>query len=63
MAQEEQEGQQTLVGTFMKELTSMREKLKDEDAEYVISHYAGLEKSAVLQECRSFNDANFQSNF
>lgn len=39
----------------------MREKLKDEDAEYVVSHYAGLEKSAVLQECRSFNDANFVS--
>ena len=45
----------------MKELSSMREKLKDEDAEFVVSQYAGLEKSAVLQDCRKFNDANFVS--
>ncbi len=56
----DEEGNPSLVGTFMKELSSMREKFKDEDSEYETS-FQHLEKAAVLQECRKFNDANFVS--
>ena len=58
--QQDEEGNPSLVGTFMRELSSMREKFKDEDAEYEAS-FQHLEKAAVLQECRNFNDANFVS--
>jgi coatomer protein complex subunit gamma len=35
----------------------MRDKYKDEDGEEVMSPFQGLEKAAVLQECRAFHDA------
>lgn len=34
----------------------MRDKYKDEDGEEISSPFAGLEKAAVLQECRAFSD-------
>ena len=58
--QQDEEGNPSLVGTFMRELSSMREKFKDEDAEYEAA-FQHLEKASVLQECRKFNDANFVS--
>ena len=45
--QQDEEGNPSLVGTFMRELSSMREKFKDEDAEYEAS-FQHLEKAAVL---------------
>lgn len=34
----------------------MRDKYKDEDGEDIMSPFQGLEKAAVLQECRAFSD-------
>ena len=34
----------------------MRDKYKDEDGEEIFSPFAGLEKAAVLQECRAFSE-------
>ena len=34
----------------------MRDKYKDEDGDDIISPFQGLEKAAVLQECRAFSD-------
>ena len=34
----------------------MRDKYKDEDGEEILSPFVGLEKAAVLQECRAFSD-------
>jgi len=57
---EEQDAAQSLVSSVMKEFNTFRndkDKFKSEDEEAVVSPYAGLEKSAVLQEAgAAFNN-------
>eukprot|EP00567_Pseudictyota_dubia_P001400 CAMPEP_0197465186 /NCGR_PEP_ID=MMETSP1175-20131217/64410_1 /TAXON_ID=1003142 /ORGANISM="Triceratium dubium, Strain CCMP147" /LENGTH=981 /DNA_ID=CAMNT_0043001191 /DNA_START=64 /DNA_END=3006 /DNA_ORIENTATION=- len=56
---EEQEGGQPLsMQGILREVQDLAEKFKDEDAgEMFVSPYANLEKAAVLQEARIFNDS------
>jgi len=45
------------MGGLLREVQDLAEKFKDEDMEAYVSPYANLEKAAVLQEARVFNDS------
>eukprot|EP00566_Odontella_aurita_P002657 CAMPEP_0113544468 /NCGR_PEP_ID=MMETSP0015_2-20120614/10727_1 /TAXON_ID=2838 /ORGANISM="Odontella" /LENGTH=956 /DNA_ID=CAMNT_0000444735 /DNA_START=81 /DNA_END=2951 /DNA_ORIENTATION=+ /assembly_acc=CAM_ASM_000160 len=56
--EEQQDGQQPLsMQGILREVQDLAEKFKDEDGEMFVSPYANLEKAAVLQEARIFNDS------
>ena len=55
--EDDQGGQPLGVAGLLREVQDLAEKFKDEDGEVYISPYSNLEKAAVLQEARIFNDS------